>query len=80
VADSNTKESSPVTNDDDIDAIRETSLLPDIEIEDIEGIGPTTAKKLKEAGIVSVLHLGQTRLFIFSWGPFVTASFTLKSF
>jgi DNA repair protein RadA len=30
---------------------------PDLEIQDIEGIGPTTAKKLKEAGIESVMDL-----------------------
>jgi DNA repair protein RadA len=29
----------------------------DLEIQDIEGVGPTTAKKLKEAGITSVLEL-----------------------
>ena len=29
----------------------------DLDIQDIEGIGPTTAKKLKEAGIVSVMDL-----------------------
>jgi DNA repair protein RadA len=29
----------------------------DLEIQDIDGIGPTTAKKLKEAGIVSVMDL-----------------------
>jgi DNA repair protein RadA len=29
----------------------------DLELKDIEGIGPTTAKKLKEAGIISVLEL-----------------------
>src|SRR5919206_1487867 len=35
------------------------SLSPiiDLEIQDIEGIGPTTAKKLKDAGIVSVMDL-----------------------
>ncbi|MGH9964867.1 MAG: DNA repair and recombination protein RadA [Nitrososphaeraceae archaeon] len=32
----------------------------DLELKDIEGIGPTTAKKLKEAGIVSVLELAVT--------------------
>ena len=32
----------------------------DLEIQDIEGIGPTTAKKLKEAGIVSVMDLAVT--------------------
>ena len=31
--------------------------LIDLEIHDIEGIGPTTAKRLKEAGIVSVMDL-----------------------
>src|SRR5213080_3133730 len=50
-----------MAKDDGIDAIRETpSSLPDIEIQDIEGIGPTTAKKLKEAGIVSVMDLAVT--------------------
>src|ERR687895_147612 len=29
----------------------------DREIQDIEGVGPTTAKKLKEAGIISVMDL-----------------------
>jgi DNA repair protein RadA len=32
----------------------------DLELKDIEGIGPTTAKKLKEAGIISVLELAVT--------------------
>ena len=32
----------------------------DLEIQDIEGIGPTTAKKLKEAGIISVMDLAVT--------------------
>ena len=31
-----------------------------LELEDVEGIGPTTAKKLKEAGIVSVMDLAVT--------------------
>jgi DNA repair protein RadA len=31
--------------------------LLDLEIQDIEGIGPTTAKKLREAGILSVMDL-----------------------
>src|ERR687883_777829 len=41
----------------------ETSLLSstvELDIQDIEGIGPTTAKKLKEAGIVSVMDLAVT--------------------
>ena len=32
----------------------------DLEIQDIEGVGPTTARKLKEAGIVSVMDLAVT--------------------
>ena len=40
-----------------INAISESSPASDLEIQDIEGIGPTTAKKLKEAGIVSVMDL-----------------------
>jgi DNA repair protein RadA len=32
----------------------------DLEIQDIEGIGPTTTKKLKEAGIISVMDLAVT--------------------
>lgn len=34
-----------------------SSPIIDLEIQDIEGIGPTTAKKLKEAGIISVMDL-----------------------
>jgi DNA repair protein RadA len=34
-----------------------SSPIIDLEIQDIEGIGPTTAKKLKDAGIVSVMDL-----------------------
>src|ERR687885_575697 len=33
------------------------SSTVELDIQDIEGIGPTTAKKLKEAGIVSVMDL-----------------------
>jgi hypothetical protein len=56
VADSNTKESSSVTKDGGIDALPKTSSPPPgLVIEDIEGVGPTTARKLKETGIVSVM-------------------------
>ena len=44
MADSNTEESSSVAKDDNINAISETSSA-DLEIQDIQGIGPTTAKK-----------------------------------
>src|ERR1041384_1847100 len=36
------------------------SSTVELDIQDIEGIGPTTAKKLKEAGIVSVMDLAVT--------------------
>ncbi len=42
---------------DDAESFRDVA---DLEIKDIEGIGPTTAKKLKEAGIISVLELAVT--------------------
>ena len=50
-------------NDDTLpshDSTTPSTISPpvvDLEIHDIEGIGPTTAKKLKEAGIVSVMDL-----------------------
>ena len=31
--------------------------VTELEIEDIEGVGPTTARKMKEAGISSVMEL-----------------------
>jgi DNA repair protein RadA len=34
-----------------------SSLIPELEVQDIEGISPTTAKKLKDAGIVSPMAL-----------------------
>jgi DNA repair protein RadA len=37
-----------------------TVPILDLEIQDIEGVGPTTTKKLKEAGIVSVMDLAVT--------------------
>jgi hypothetical protein len=56
--DSNTKEPSSVAKEDK--AIPEISDIISIEIQDIEGIGLTTTKKLKEAGIVSVMDLAVT--------------------
>lgn len=48
-------------NPQDINVTSETSAsaatVVDLEIQDIEGVGPTTARKLKEAGIVSVMDL-----------------------
>jgi predicted RecB family nuclease len=58
MADNDTEESSPVVKQDNTNEIKTSS--PDLEIQDIQGIGPTTAKKLKEAGIVSVMDLAVT--------------------
>ena len=58
MTDSNTKEPSSVAKEEK--TLPETSDIISIEIQDIEGIGPTTAKKLKEAGIVSVMDLAVT--------------------
>jgi DNA repair protein RadA len=57
MADNDTEESS-VVKQNNVNEISKTS--PDLEIQDIQGIGPTTAKKLKEAGIVSVMDLAVT--------------------
>jgi DNA repair protein RadA len=43
------------TKNDKVNAFNVNGI--DLEIQDIEGIGPTTAKKLKEAGIESVMDL-----------------------
>ena len=59
MADNDTEESSPVVKQDNTNEILKTSG-PDLEIQDIQGIGPTTAKKLKEAGILSVMDLAVT--------------------
>jgi DNA repair protein RadA len=58
IASTSEDESGNITND----VISQTSTtspstVVDIEIQDIEGVGPTSAKKLKEAGIVSVMDL-----------------------
>src|ERR687884_352167 len=42
------------------EVVATTAVPEDLEIQDIEGVGPTTAKKLKEAGIVSVMDLAVT--------------------
>ncbi|MFZ0554560.1 MAG: DNA repair and recombination protein RadA [Nitrososphaeraceae archaeon] len=43
---------------DERSQIRDT----DLDLQDVEGIGPTTAKKLKEAGITSVMELAVTTI------------------
>jgi DNA repair protein RadA len=56
-------ESNNVANDDTSHNSTSSSsstvvaAVVDLEIQDIEGVGPTTARKLKEAGIVSVMDL-----------------------
>src|ERR1700745_1475344 len=58
MADNGLEESTPVVKEDNTNGIKTSSS--DLEIQDIQGIGPTTAKKLKEAGIVSVMDLAVT--------------------
>ena len=62
LSESNAKNNVRTKNDEasDSDTVSEASPpLPiiDLKIQDIEGIGPTTARKLKEAGIVSLMDL-----------------------
>jgi DNA repair protein RadA len=52
VANNMTSQTSTTTTSSSTDA--------ELEIQDIAGVGPTTAKKLKEAGIVSVMDLTVT--------------------
>ena len=53
-----TESNNDIVQKNNANTISETSSpIIDLEIQDIEGIGPTTAKKLKEAGIVSVMDL-----------------------
>ena len=51
MADNDTEESSPVVKQDNINEIPKTS--PDLEIQDIQGIGPTTAKKKRSRYCIS---------------------------
>jgi DNA repair protein RadA len=53
-------ESDNITNDVSSQASSTTPVVIDLEIQDIEGVGPTTARKLKEAVIVSVMDLAVT--------------------
>src|SRR5215210_2269832 len=56
-----TSEDEPDNITNDVTSQTSTTTSPstvvEIEIQDIEGVGPTTARKLKEAGIVSVMDL-----------------------
>ena len=52
--------SSPLSSSPPFSSISSDQPIIESEIQDIEGIGPTTAKKLKEAGIVSVMDLAVT--------------------
>jgi DNA repair protein RadA len=47
----------PVVNTDTESEASSQLPILDLKIEDIEGIGPTTARKLKESGIVSPMDL-----------------------
>jgi len=59
MADNDAVESSPAVKPDNTNEIKTSSS--DLEIQDIQGIGPTTAKKLKEAGIISVMDFGSNK-------------------
>ena len=53
-------ENTVMNSDASLSTLSEQSPITDLtnlEIQDIEGIGPTTAKKLREAGIFSVMDL-----------------------
>jgi DNA repair protein RadA len=60
VLSTNFKEYSNTNSDSENLASSSPSTVVDLEIQDIEGVGPTTAKKLKEAGIISVMDLAVT--------------------
>ena len=53
-------EYSSTNSDSENSASSISPAVVDLEIQDIEGVGPTTARKLKEAGIVSVMDLAVT--------------------
>ena len=58
--DNENTENTVMNSDASLSALSEQSQITDLtnlEIQDIEGIGPTTAKKLREAGIFSVMDL-----------------------
>jgi DNA repair protein RadA len=56
LTDSNTNEASPLIREERSTPEADTDII-NVEIQDIEGIGPTTAKKLKDAGVISVMDL-----------------------
>ena len=60
VLSTNVNEYSSTNSDSENSASSISPAVVDIEIQDIEGVGPTTARKLKEAGIVSVMDLAVT--------------------
>ena len=61
VLSTNVNEYSSINSDSENSASYSSpSTVVDLEIQDIEGVGPTTARKLKEAGIVSVMDLAVT--------------------
>jgi DNA repair protein RadA len=60
VLSTNVNEYSNTNSDSENSASSISPAVVDLEIQDIEGVGPTTARKLKEAGIVSVMDLAVT--------------------
>ena len=46
--------------EDDLESRPIPTMIDDLDIQDIPGIGPTTAKKLRDAGILTVMDLAVT--------------------
>ncbi|HKO64343.1 MAG TPA: helix-hairpin-helix domain-containing protein, partial [Candidatus Nitrosocosmicus sp.] len=48
---------SPEISDNDLESKPVPTIIDDLDIQDIPGIGPTTAKKLRDAGVLTVMDL-----------------------
>ena len=53
-------EAATATATDDLESKPIPTMIDDLDIQDIPGIGPTTAKKLRDAGILTVMDLAVT--------------------
>src|SRR6187200_2645155 len=51
---------SPEISDNDLESKPIPTIIDDLDIQDIPGIGPTTAKKLRDAGVLTVMDLAVT--------------------
>ncbi|HET8792784.1 MAG TPA: helix-hairpin-helix domain-containing protein, partial [Nitrososphaeraceae archaeon] len=50
-------ESPEISTNDELESKPIPTMIDDLDIQDIPGIGPTTAKKLRDAGILTVMDL-----------------------